>query len=195
MSNYKLIKIKKIEEERLKNRSEYKILLEREAKRVNKDQSKIYIPSFINQPKKQIESLPWMSNGFLIYLPGLTLAVDPGGYFFSRLHQDSINISQINTLFISHKHVDHSTDADLLCDYLLRSKQKYQVIAPQEVYDEKVISNFHAGFTPHHSGWSNEHFPTIIEKEERVFKTKHGKYEFEPIKLFHGAECFWVQTR
>lgn len=183
-------KLVELDKERKHIRHQYKKQMQNKAKEENKEFKIVFPQMHIGAENEPLtKGLPWIYNGFLIYLPRLVMLVDPGVDILNRLSISGINISQINTIYISHEHLDHSNGADVVADYLLRSGQRYQVIAPPSVFKAKVISDYHAGKKAHHSGWHNSHFATEFGSVGLI-RTFHGKYKMVPIKLSHGAECY-----
>jgi metal-dependent hydrolase (beta-lactamase superfamily II) len=117
------------------------------------------------------------------------MLVDPAVDILYRLATSNVNISNINTVFISHGHLDHVGGANVISDWLIRAQQNTEIVAPKSVFEEREISSYNAGTKAHHSGWQNTHFPTEINSGENI-KLSHGDYLMIPIKLDHGAECY-----
>lgn len=181
--------LEKLNIKRQQIRDNRKLQMRKNAMRSSK-KSQLVIPAYhIPVTDKQLrEGISWLYNGFLIYLPGLVMLVDPGVDILYRMSLSKINISQINTMFISHGHLDHVAGANVVSDWLIRSLQKTQILAPESVFEEKEISSYHAGFKTHKSGWKNSHFATILEK--KAIDLEHGNYRLEPLRLQHGIQCY-----
>lgn len=185
-----LKELTEIDNKREAVRAEGKNTLREQAKLQNTEAKIVFPKTHLFRDDKQLRyGLPWIYNGFILYLPDLVMAVDPGVDFMYRASISRITLAQINTMYISHGHLDHVAGANILSDFLIRAQQSTQIIAPKVVFEEKEMTPYHAGYTSHHSGWKSNHFATPLENEETITLT-HGSYRFTPIKHFHGAECY-----
>lgn len=161
-----------------------------DAKKPNLRQQIVFPRMHIPTTNSQLRyGLPWLYNGFIIYLPNLVMLVDPGVDILYRLAISNIAISQINTLFVSHGHLDHVGGANVILDWLIRAQQNTEIVAPKAVFRDKEISDFHAGIKTHASGWKSTQFPTIA-KAGKPIELTHGDYKLKPIRLHHGVECY-----
>jgi|GEM_PF-2624948 len=185
-----LIELLKLDNERTKLRAEMKLQLEQQAQSTNSESKIIFPVNHIPKDNLQLRrGLPWLYNGFIVYLPNMVMLVDPGVDILYRLAISQLNIAEINTMFVSHAHLDHVSGANSVSDWLIRAQQNTEIIAPESVFAEKEISAYHAGSTAHYTGWKNSHFSTIFKKDTQL-KLTHGDYLLEPIALDHGAECY-----
>lgn len=176
--------------DRMLNRENMKKEMQKTAGTKNISAKIIFPKMHIPKDNQQLRhGLSWLYNGFLIYLPNLVMVVDPGIDFLYRLGISQTQISQINTIFISHGHLDHAGGANVISDWLIRSQQDTEIIAPKSVFDQKEISDFHSGASAHANGWKPPHFSTIIA-ETTPTQLAHGGYLLKPIPLHHGIECY-----
>jgi len=172
-------------------RSDAKTEMRRIANEYSSEAKIVFPKSHLKPSLKQLRfGLPWIYNGFLLYLPGLVMAIDPGPDFMFRLGLSGIDISAINTIFVSHGHLDHVAGVNTLSDWLIRSHQNTEIIAPVEVFEEREISSYHAGYKMHHSGWKNAHFATPLTTHMESFALNHGGYTLIPLQMFHSAPCY-----
>lgn len=118
--------------------------------------------------------------------------IDPGIDILFRLATSNIEVASINTVFASHGHLDHVGGVNTISDFLIRAHQNTEVIAPESVFAQKEISDFHSGIMAHGEKWKSKHFPTAVT-ERKPIKLAHGNYCLEPILLHHGIECYGLK--
>ena len=176
----------KLDKKRIEIRRKYKEkLVKNNNKKIQKDY--IFFPkNVISENNYQLRyGLPWLQNGFVIKKGRNVIAVDPGVNFVLRLTESGFDLSSITHIFISHTHLDHSADANVLMDFMIRAKASVKIIAPKSVYNEKVISDFHSGiktkFPVNHS--------SIVINENSEIELFDG-YKMTFISLYHGIECY-----
>lgn len=94
-----------------------------------------------------ISSQKWLFNGFIIEYNDLKLCVDPGVDFLSRCSQSEIDLTDINSMFISHAHIDHYASANVISEQIAMGIGwgNALFLLPQNVIDGKVISDYHRG--------------------------------------------------
>lgn len=175
-----------LDKKRLNIRKRYKdILINSKKKTNNKDY--IYFPkSIVSEKNYQLRyGLSWLQNGFILKKGDNVIAVDPGVNFVLRLTESGFNLSKITHIFISHSHLDHSADANVLMDFMIRAKAAVKIIAPKSVYEEKVISDFHSGLKPK---FPVNHSAIIIDENSEVELFNGYKMKF--ISLQHSVECY-----
>lgn len=154
------------------------------------DKSQILFPPLhIEENMHQLRTVKsWFYNGFIIELPGLSMLVDPGVDITYRLTLGDYPITKINTLFISHSHLDHTAGANTLMDWLISKSIPTQIITEKNVVDSREISEYHSGIKNSTLGWKANHFTTIIEKNIPI-QLVNGSYNLTPISLDHGIDC------
>lgn len=135
-------------------------------------------PSFFNS--QILLSTMWIFNGFVINLGKLRMLVDPAAELLSRVPSVE-SLMGLNTLFISHSHVDHYAGAEIALELMrIPSKKKQiQIIASHRAFRDKVINNYHAGIIP---GFGS--IERITLRHKQPFKLYD--VSFTPIKLYHS---------
>lgn len=58
----------------------------------------------------------YSGGGFYFNWYGVGIAIDPGYHFVQNLHQNGLNVLDINVVVITHEHIDHNSDMRLLDD-------------------------------------------------------------------------------
>lgn len=175
-----------LDKKRMNIRKRYKKkLINRKRKVSNKDY--IFFPkSVISENNYQLRyGLSWLQNGFILKKGNNIIAVDPGVNFVLRLTESGFDLSSITHIFISHSHLDHSADANVLMDFMIRAKAPVKIIAPKSVYEEKVISDFHSGIK---TKFPVNHLAVIIDENTKIELLDGYKMKF--ISLHHSVECF-----
>jgi len=175
-----------LDKKRLNIRKKYKDKLINSKKKFN-NKDYIYFPkSIVSEKNHQLRyGLSWLQNGFILKKGDNVIAVDPGVNFVLRLTESGFDLSTITHIFISHSHLDHSADANVLMDFMIRAKAAVKIIAPKSVYEEKVISDFHSGLK---SKFSVNHSAIIIDENSEM-KLLNG-YKMKFVLLQHSVECY-----
>lgn len=77
--------------------------------------------------------------GFYFRWKGVGVAVDPGLYFVTNMHEFGLNIQDVDAVVITHDHLDHMGDMQLLEDleYQIRQTAHIKWYVCQEVYSGK----------------------------------------------------------
>lgn len=168
------------------------------AENFKQNNSRIVFPPFhIKENMHQLRTVKsWFYNGFLIELPKLSMIVDPGVDITYRLALGEYPITKINTLFISHSHLDHTAGGNTIMDWLISKNIPTQIITEKSVVASKELSEYHSGSKNSSLDWSAKHFTTII-KNKTPIKLINGSYLLTPVKMDHGIECsgFILETR
>lgn len=147
--------------------------------------STIYFPPIHLSPKngQLAKGTPWFFNGFVISTASGVMVVDPGVHFLYRLTESDFDLATIKRMFLSHAHLDHTSDANAIMDWLIRARAKVDVFAPPSLFSEQRISNYHSGIgnpsAPHKAAEVN---PTLVIKDE------YTSLSF--FRLEHDAECY-----
>jgi ribonuclease BN (tRNA processing enzyme) len=117
-------------------------------------------------------------SGFYIKYNDLEMMVDPGINALERAERIGINLARTNTLFISHAHIDHSNDADLIAEMSsYRENSVLHVLMSQKTSDEKVIGQYHFSS-------SNGNKLTILNKDEEI--DLNNNIKLKPIEVAHS---------
>lgn len=107
--------------------------------------------------------------GFYFRWNGIGVAVDPGLYFVTNMHEFGLNIQDIDAVVITHNHLDHMGDMQLLVDleYQIKpastikwyvcqeifspnsSNPNFTLVSPGKDYDISDTIKFHATPTRH----------------------------------------------
>lgn len=175
-----------LDKRRLNIRKRYKNKLINSKKKLNQ-KDYIYFPkSIVSEKNHQLRyGLSWLQNGFILKKGNNVIAVDPGVNFVLRLTESGFDLSNITHIFISHTHLDHSADANVLMDFMIRARASVKIIAPKSVYDEKVISDFHSGLK---QKFSVNHSAIIIDENSEIELLDGYKMTFVPLQ--HSVECY-----
>jgi len=175
-----------LDKKRLNIRKKYKCKLINSKKQSNKKDFIFFPKSVTSENNYQLRyGLSWLQNGFIIKKGDNVIAVDPGVNFVLRLTESGFDLSSITHIFISHSHLDHSADANVLMDFLIRGKKPVKIIAPKSVFEEKVISDFHSGITVK---FPVNHSAIIIDEKSSIELFSGYKMTF--ISLNHSVECY-----
>lgn len=75
--------------------------------------------------------------GFYFRWNGFGVAVDPGLYFVTNMHEHGLSIHDINAVIVTHNHIDHTGDIPLLDDleHQIRGVKSIQWYVCQEIHD------------------------------------------------------------
>lgn len=131
-----------------------------------------------NPDYKWNRALKPLWSGFYIKYNDLEMMVDPGINILERAERVGVNLARTNTLFISHAHIDHSNDADLVAEMSsYRENSVLNVLMSQNTLDEKVIGHYHFSS-------SNNNKLTILSKAEEVNLSNNIK--LKPIEVVHS---------
>lgn len=94
--------------------------------KTQRNRSLNYEDNFLLILKGMSSSSPWIYNnttnrkfsggGFFIRWNGLGIAIDPGYNFIDNLHENRLNIYDIDIVIVTHNHIDHNHDIRLIDD-------------------------------------------------------------------------------
>ena len=176
----------RLDKKRLNIRKKYKDKLINNKKSLCHKDYILFPKSVVSENNYQLRyGVSWLQNGFILKKGDNIIAVDPGVNFVLRLTESGFDLSTITHIFISHSHLDHSADANVLMDFLIRAKSYVKIIAPKSVYEEKVISDFHSGIKPK---FPVNHSAIIIDENSEIELLNCYKMKFIP--LHHSVECY-----
>jgi len=82
--------------------------------------------------------------GFYFRWKGVGVVVDPGLYFVTNMHEFGLNIQDIDAVVITHDHLDHMGDMQLLDDleYQIKPNRTIQWYVCEEIFSQR-LSNSH----------------------------------------------------
>ncbi len=178
---------------RINIRKEYKEQMKIKYKNKNQDKKDyvLFPKNLISETNEQLRyGISWLQNGFIVKCGSNVIAVDPSVNFLLRLTESEFDLTDITHIYISHKHLDHSSDADALMDFLLRADADTKIIAPSTVFESKVISDFHSGLKPE---FKIRHEAIIIDESSTI--KLNDDYEMIFIKLNHSCETYGFKIK
>lgn len=98
-----------------------------------------------NPDYKWNSALKPLWSGFYIKYNDLEMMVDPGINILERAERIGVNLSRTNTLFISHGHIDHGHDANVIAEMVAyREDSKLRVLMSERTHEEKIMSHYHS---------------------------------------------------
>jgi ribonuclease BN (tRNA processing enzyme) len=127
------------------------------------------------------------SGGLWYELDGLQFLVDPGPGSLIRCYQNDLDPQNLDLIILTHKHLDHSADANVMIEAVSEGgfKPKGKILAPGDCYDEDpVILKYNRKYL--------DEFIRVTEG----YRFKRGGISIEfPIKHKHGVETYGYQIR
>ncbi len=131
------------------------------------------------------------TGGFILYLPGFALAVDPGPGAIWHIKQNGVDLRTINGVYISHGHTDHYLGAPVIIEGMTRlmSQRKGMLLLPQDVLDDNLISVYHQGRCQYHEGYVGGPADLVVLKEGEKIELADDTF-LTPIKAYHGKMNF-----
>jgi|GEM_PF-3394590 len=152
-------------------------LLIRYARISNKKEVIVFPKTYSNDSDFQTLLISNSDDGFLIYLPNLVMAVDPGQNFIYRLVKSHILIPQINTIFLSRENLS-KTNIQLLLNLLKKSHHNIHLICSEELLKRNEFQYHKANST------------TIMSQENEEIILKYGNYLFTSHNLQSEGSYF-----
>ena len=138
-----------------------------------------------------LQEQPRQTGGFVLYLPGCTLAVDPGPGAIQHVKSNRVDTRGLDGIYISHGHTDHYLGAPLLIEGMtwLMSQRRGKLMLPPDVLNEELISLYHQGRCNNHEGYSGgpAELISLTAGQEIVFS---GGVTLTPVKAYHGKDNF-----
>jgi ribonuclease BN (tRNA processing enzyme) len=122
------------------------------------------------------------SGGLWYEIDGAKFIVDPGPGALIRCYQHSLNPQDLDAIILTHKHLDHSADVNVIIEAISEGgfKPKGILLAPGDCYDhDPVILKYNRSYL-------NEF---IRINEGYKYNLKDLTIEF-PKKHIHGAETY-----
>lgn len=109
--------------------------------------------------------------------------VDPGINILERSQRVGINLSKTNALFISHAHIDHNNDANVVSEMVAyRENASLRILMSQKSVNEKAMSHFHLSTNNNKDGKNL----IVLDNFEEI--DLGDKIKLKPIKVFHTIE-------
>lgn len=116
-------------------------------------------------------------SGFYIKYNDLEMMVDPGINILERAERIGVNLALTNTLFISHGHIDHGHDANVIAEMAAyRENSKLRILMSSFTQEERIMSHYH-------SQSQDETELILIDKMEEVDLDNNIK--LKPIEVMH----------
>ena len=131
-------------------------------------------------------------SGFYVKTRDLEMMVDPGVSSLTRAEKLGINLSKANTVFLSHAHIDHTNDANVIMEMTgYRPKgTPVKLLLSETTLRARAVSHFHAGL----SGKVNTEIHHLSDRRPLAL-TK--VYALTPVKVKHsiaGSYGFILQS-
>jgi ribonuclease BN (tRNA processing enzyme) len=127
------------------------------------------------------------SGGLWLESNGTNILFDPGPGALIRCLQNNLNPQDLDAIVLSHKHLDHSADANVMIEAISEGgfKPKGWILAPGDCYDEDpVILKY------------NRNYLDEFVRTHEGFKYQHKGVELEfPIKHEHGVETYGYKIK
>ena len=129
-----------------------------------------------------IRQVRW-TGGFRINSDSANIHVDPGPGALIRSNQLKQSPLKLDAVIITHAHIDHCNDANLMIEAMsgFALKKKGTLVGSKNVLQgpEKIVTDYHLK----HCG--NIFIPSLKNGEKKVFETRKGSFELEFIKVRH----------
>ncbi|MCM8818576.1 MAG: MBL fold metallo-hydrolase [Candidatus Omnitrophica bacterium] len=129
------------------------------------------------------------SGGIFFSIDGTSFIVDPGpGTLIRAINsRPKLNISKIDGIFLSHRHLDHSCEINLMIEVMTEGgfKKRGIVFAPSDcLFKDPVILLY------------CRDFPEKIQviEEEKIFYINNLRFEI-PVKHRHGVETYGFKLK
>jgi len=121
------------------------------------------------------------SAGTVLEEDGEFLLLDPGPGTIVHLAKHKIPVEKIRNILISHKHLDHSADLNVIVDAITEGtlKKRGRLFIPKEAWDEGILLSYLREALDE----------TIFLAEKEAYQTT--KFSFKTTKkLLHSAETY-----
>jgi len=121
------------------------------------------------------------SAGTVLEEDGEFLLIDPGPGTIVHLAKHKIPVEKIRNILVSHKHLDHSADLNVIVDAITEGtlKKRGRLFIPKEAWDEGVLLSYLREALDE----------TIFLAEKEAYQT--SKFSFKTTKkLLHSAETY-----
>jgi hypothetical protein len=119
-------------------------------------------------------------SGFYIKYNDLEMMVDPGINILERAERIGVNLARTNTLFVSHGHIDHGHDANVIAEMTTyRENSKLHILMSERTNKEGIMSHYH-------SQGQNGAELTLIDKMEEIDLGNNVK--LRPVEVMHTID-------
>ena len=121
------------------------------------------------------------SAGTVLEEDGEFLLIDPGPGTIVHLAKHKIPVEKIRNILVSHKHLDHSADLNVVVDAITEGtfKKRGKLFIPKEAWDEGVLLSY----------LREALAETIFLADKEDYQT--SKFSFRTTKkLYHSAETY-----
>ncbi len=121
------------------------------------------------------------SAGIVLEEDGEFLLIDPGPGTIVHLAKHKIPVEKIRNILVSHKHLDHSADLNVIVDAITEGtfKKRGRLFIPKEAWDEGVLLSY----------LKEALAERIFLAEKEAYQT--SKFSFRTTKkLLHSAETY-----
>ena len=126
------------------------------------------------------------TGGFVIKTNERTIAVDPGAGALVNLAKNKIDIEEITDIVITHNHVDHCSDVNVLINGMTHGGRikKGTLIANEELFDHE-----NSCLMKQHVDW----FDRIVKLEKGKQVRISNDFGLEPIETKHSISGFGIK--
>jgi len=122
-------------------------------------------------------------SGFYIKYNDLEMMIDPGINILERAERIGVNLALTNTLFISHAHIDHKNDANLVAEMAsYRGNSVLRLLMSQNTFNEKAMSSFHSSL----NGGKDGNNITLLDGNKEIVLGDGIK--LKPIEVIHSID-------
>ncbi|MEI8143469.1 MAG: MBL fold metallo-hydrolase [Candidatus Berkelbacteria bacterium] len=118
--------------------------------------------------------------GFYIKFDGTELLVDPGANILDRSQASGVNLYRLNSVFISHSHIDHDNDANVAMELASCSHQNVKLLASEQTLANGSVKPYHISENPK----LVLKVETLSDQEIKLSE----KVSLKPIKVFHSID-------
>lgn len=120
-------------------------------------------------------------SGFYIKYNDLEMMVDPGINILERAERIGVNLARTNTLFISHAHIDHKNDANVVAEIAsYRENAILKILISQNTLDEKAMTHYHSSLN---SEGDERNIVLLNENENGIILG--DKIKLNPVEVMH----------
>lgn len=118
--------------------------------------------------------------GFYVKHNNLEMLVDPGANLLSRSQNSGINLYRLNTIFISHSHIDHANDANVAMEIASCNPDETTLLISKEAINQEAVKRYHLNENKKLKLKVNQFSDQTIRLSKNISIT--------PIRVFHSIE-------
>ncbi|HEY4503249.1 MAG TPA: MBL fold metallo-hydrolase [Candidatus Paceibacterota bacterium] len=116
-------------------------------------------------------------SGFYIKYNELEMMVDPGINILERAEKIGVNLARTNTLFISHSHIDHKNDSNVIAEMVsYRENPELNVLFSKHSLNDNAMSHYHSS--------SRENKIILLDENEEV--ELYNGVKLKPVEVVHS---------